>query len=276
MCHGIISNPVVPVTVLQRSHGLFGTRAEAFPEEAENAQSQQPPTHLRPLKFAENPSDSSLAPTSDFAHSAVPRSNINNNAFAEWVAHHGSRGDTDRKKCDRFTLIVSAFHLKEREVLQSYITTVRSLNQVCVNKKSKLTLDKIEVWSDLIAFIASPGNRRSWNYTVRTDKTQVRFFLNCFLIRSLCMAGESWSVCLQFPYEPDYGDRRSLNSSSAADQLVHEVKQRQTAEACFTFLTCIYCFVFKHKPFFSNLVRIDTMDPKMINYSSKTRDLIPV
>lgn len=68
---------------MQRSHGLFGNRAEAFPEEVENVQSQHPPTHLRPLKFAENQSDSSLVPSADFFNAAAPRNNINNNAFAE-------------------------------------------------------------------------------------------------------------------------------------------------------------------------------------------------
>lgn len=74
----------VRAVALQRSHGLFGNRGvEAFPEEVENPQSQHPPTHLRPLKFAENQSDSSLVPSGDFFHGAAPRNNANNNAFAE-------------------------------------------------------------------------------------------------------------------------------------------------------------------------------------------------
>ncbi|XP_010782718.1 calcium channel, voltage-dependent, L type, alpha 1S subunit, b [Notothenia coriiceps] len=44
---------------------------------------------------------------------------------------------------------------------------------------------------------AEPGNLRSWNYFVKTDKTQ-------------------------FPYDPEYGDSQSLSSQTAADQLVQE------------------------------------------------------
>lgn len=33
-------------------------------------------------------------------------------------------------------------------------------------------------------------------------------------------------ISLQFPYEPDYGDRQSLVSGSAADRLVQEVKEQ--------------------------------------------------
>lgn len=38
------------------------------------------------------------------------------------------------------------------------------------------------------------------------------------------MCGRAY-FSLQFPYEPDYGDRQSRSSSAAADQLVQEVKQ---------------------------------------------------
>ncbi|XP_053280478.1 dihydropyridine-sensitive L-type skeletal muscle calcium channel subunit alpha-1 [Pleuronectes platessa] len=44
---------------------------------------------------------------------------------------------------------------------------------------------------------AEPGNRRSWSFPVRTDRTQ-------------------------FPYDPNYGDNQSQSSHTAADQLVHE------------------------------------------------------
>lgn len=71
---------------LQRSHGLFGNRMESFSEEPANVQPQQM-TNLRPLKFSENqpesPPHSSLVPTVDFFSEAAPKSNINNNAFAE-------------------------------------------------------------------------------------------------------------------------------------------------------------------------------------------------
>lgn len=59
-------------------------------------------------------------------------------------------------------------------------------------------------------------------------------FLITSASRSLRTPGENRCVSPQFPYEPDYGDGQSLNSSSAADQLVHEVKLRETAGARFT------------------------------------------
>ncbi|KAA8591084.1 hypothetical protein FQN60_002027 [Etheostoma spectabile] len=48
---------------------------------------------------------------------------------------------------------------------------------------------------------AEPGNLHSWNFTVRTDKTQ-------------------------FPYDPNYGDSQSQSSCTAADQLVQEALEQ--------------------------------------------------
>lgn len=75
----------------QRTHGLFGNRVDSFSTEPDNAQSQQM-TNQRPLKFSEtqpeSPPSSGLVPTTDFFPTMAPKSNINNNAFAEWVPKH--------------------------------------------------------------------------------------------------------------------------------------------------------------------------------------------
>lgn len=72
----------------QRTHGLFGDRVDSFSTETANAQSQQM-THQRPLKFSdsqpESPPSSGLLPTTEFFPTTAPKSNLNNNAFAEWV-----------------------------------------------------------------------------------------------------------------------------------------------------------------------------------------------
>uniref|UniRef100_A0A3P9QCY5 Voltage-dependent L-type calcium channel subunit alpha n=1 Tax=Poecilia reticulata TaxID=8081 RepID=A0A3P9QCY5_POERE len=74
-------------TIYQRSHGLFGNRVESFSAEAADAQSSQM-THQRPLQFSESqsespPNSSALAPGADFFPTTAPKSNTNNNAFAE-------------------------------------------------------------------------------------------------------------------------------------------------------------------------------------------------
>lgn len=72
-------------------------------------------------------------------------------------------------------------------------------------------------------------NLRSWNFTVRTDKTQVTFYHMLIQYEWSSKAGidNVWMhiFSLQFPYEPDYGDRQSQSSSTAADQLVQEVRE---------------------------------------------------
>uniref|UniRef100_A0A4W6F973 Voltage-dependent L-type calcium channel subunit alpha n=1 Tax=Lates calcarifer TaxID=8187 RepID=A0A4W6F973_LATCA len=74
-------------TIFQRSHGLFGNRVDSFSDDPANAQSQQM-TSQRPLKFSESqpespPNSSGLAPTTEFFPTTAPKSNTNNNAFAE-------------------------------------------------------------------------------------------------------------------------------------------------------------------------------------------------
>lgn len=75
---------------LQRSHHLFGNRVESFSTEPANTQSQQV-TNMRPLSFAESQpesppsSASALVSGTEFFPTAPPKSNTNNNAFAEWV-----------------------------------------------------------------------------------------------------------------------------------------------------------------------------------------------
>ncbi len=73
----------------QRTHGLFGNRVDSFSSEPTNAQSQQM-TNQRPLQFSESqpespPNSSALVPTTEFFPTTAPKSNTNNNAFAEWV-----------------------------------------------------------------------------------------------------------------------------------------------------------------------------------------------
>ncbi|KAL7398358.1 hypothetical protein ABVT39_008477 [Epinephelus coioides] len=126
----------------QRMHGLFGNRGEAYSAEPVDAQPQQM-TNQRPLKFSESqpespPDSGALEPTTEFFPTSAPKSNTNNNAFAE-------------------------FSFEREGTPEEFYNPSED---------------------------AEPDNMRSWNFTVRTDRTQ-------------------------FPYEPDY-DR------TAADQLVHE------------------------------------------------------
>uniref|UniRef100_A0A8C6L9P9 Voltage-dependent L-type calcium channel subunit alpha n=1 Tax=Nothobranchius furzeri TaxID=105023 RepID=A0A8C6L9P9_NOTFU len=73
--------------IYQRSHNLFGNRVDSFSSEPANAQQSQV-THQRPLQFSESqsespPNSSVLMPSADFFLTTAPKSNTNNNAFAE-------------------------------------------------------------------------------------------------------------------------------------------------------------------------------------------------
>uniref|UniRef100_A0A3B3CG68 Voltage-dependent calcium channel alpha-1 subunit IQ domain-containing protein n=1 Tax=Oryzias melastigma TaxID=30732 RepID=A0A3B3CG68_ORYME len=73
--------------IFQRSHGLFGNRVDSFAEEPANAQQSQM-TSQRPLQFSESqpespPNSSAFLTDTEFFPTAPPRSNTNNNAFAE-------------------------------------------------------------------------------------------------------------------------------------------------------------------------------------------------
>ncbi|KAM7404696.1 hypothetical protein PAMP_012020 [Pampus punctatissimus] len=74
--------------IYQRTHGLFGNRVESFSTEPTDTQSPQM-TNQRPLKFSESqpdspPNSSALVPTTEFFPTNAPKSNTNNNAFAEF------------------------------------------------------------------------------------------------------------------------------------------------------------------------------------------------
>ncbi|XP_034393185.1 dihydropyridine-sensitive L-type skeletal muscle calcium channel subunit alpha-1-like [Cyclopterus lumpus] len=131
--------------IYHRTHDLFGNRVDSFSTEPVNTQSQQM-TNQRPLKFSESQSESppnsaALVPTMEFFPTIAPKSNTNNNAFAEY-------------SFDREGSPEEFYNLRED---------------------------------------SEPGNLRSWNFTVRTDKTQ-------------------------FPYDPNYDE----SQRTAADQLVQE------------------------------------------------------
>uniref|UniRef100_A0A3Q3A7L1 Voltage-dependent L-type calcium channel subunit alpha n=1 Tax=Kryptolebias marmoratus TaxID=37003 RepID=A0A3Q3A7L1_KRYMA len=74
--------------IYQRSHDLFGDRVHSFSSsEPANSQSAQV-TNQRPLQFSESqsespPNSSALVPSADFFPTTAPKSNTNNNAFAE-------------------------------------------------------------------------------------------------------------------------------------------------------------------------------------------------
>ncbi|XP_035512807.1 dihydropyridine-sensitive L-type skeletal muscle calcium channel subunit alpha-1-like [Morone saxatilis] len=135
--------------IYHRTHGLFGNQVDSFSSETANTQSQQM-TNQRPLQFSESQSESppnsaGSIPTTEFFPTTAPRSNTNNNAFAEF--------SFDREGSPE------EFYNPNED--------------------------------------AEPDNVRSWNFTVRTDRTQ-------------------------FPYDPNYGDSQSQSSRTAADQLVQE------------------------------------------------------
>uniref|UniRef100_A0A669DH26 Voltage-dependent L-type calcium channel subunit alpha n=1 Tax=Oreochromis niloticus TaxID=8128 RepID=A0A669DH26_ORENI len=84
--------------IYQRSHHLFGNRVESFSTEPANTQSQQV-TNMRPLSFAESQpesppsSASALVSGTEFFPTAPPKSNTNNNAFAEHAWNFTVRTD---------------------------------------------------------------------------------------------------------------------------------------------------------------------------------------
>ncbi|MEQ2302250.1 hypothetical protein AMECASPLE_004799 [Ameca splendens] len=140
-------------SIYQRSHGLFGNRVESFSAEAADAQNSQV-TNQRPLQFSESqsespPNSSALVPSADFFPTTAPKSNTNNNAFAEF------------------------FFEREASPEEFYNPSEDE----------------------------EPDLRHSWNFTVRTNKSQ-------------------------FPYEPDYEDSQWGQSKAAADQLVQEALER--------------------------------------------------
>ena len=65
---------------LQRSHSLFGNREDAVSSDAASEHPQHV-TNQRPLKFSD--SQPEAPPHSDLSTPAAPKSNSNNNAFAE-------------------------------------------------------------------------------------------------------------------------------------------------------------------------------------------------
>uniref|UniRef100_A0A3Q0TCE5 Voltage-dependent L-type calcium channel subunit alpha n=1 Tax=Amphilophus citrinellus TaxID=61819 RepID=A0A3Q0TCE5_AMPCI len=84
--------------IYQRSHHLFGNRVESFSAEPANTQSQQM-TNQRPLSFTESQpesppsSASALVPGTEFFPTTPPKSNTNNNAFAEHAWNFTVRTD---------------------------------------------------------------------------------------------------------------------------------------------------------------------------------------
>ncbi|XP_071332271.1 dihydropyridine-sensitive L-type skeletal muscle calcium channel subunit alpha-1-like isoform X2 [Trachinotus anak] len=74
--------------IYQRTHGLFGDRVDPFSSEPTNSPSPQM-TNQRPLKFSETqpespPNSATSIPTTVFFPTTTPKSNTNNNAFAEF------------------------------------------------------------------------------------------------------------------------------------------------------------------------------------------------
>uniref|UniRef100_A0AAQ4PV60 Voltage-dependent L-type calcium channel subunit alpha n=1 Tax=Gasterosteus aculeatus aculeatus TaxID=481459 RepID=A0AAQ4PV60_GASAC len=73
--------------IYRRTHGLFGNRMDSSSTEPVDVQSQQM-TNQRPLMFSESqpespPNSAAFLPTTDFFPTTAPKSNTNNNAFAE-------------------------------------------------------------------------------------------------------------------------------------------------------------------------------------------------
>uniref|UniRef100_A0AAQ4P5B8 Voltage-dependent L-type calcium channel subunit alpha n=1 Tax=Gasterosteus aculeatus aculeatus TaxID=481459 RepID=A0AAQ4P5B8_GASAC len=74
--------------IYRRTHGLFGNRMDSSSTEPVDVQSQQM-TNQRPLMFSESqpespPNSAAFLPTTDFFPTTAPKSNTNNNAFAEF------------------------------------------------------------------------------------------------------------------------------------------------------------------------------------------------
>ena len=80
--------------------------------------------------------------------------------------------------------------------------------------------------------------RRSWNFTVRTNKTQVIILLKLdspsvqYDEQSIYLMHEHLSF-MQFPYDPNYGNSQSLRSHTAADQLVRDVSVKANTTSMF-------------------------------------------
>ncbi|XP_003448283.1 calcium channel, voltage-dependent, L type, alpha 1S subunit, b isoform X2 [Oreochromis niloticus] len=91
--------------IYQRSHHLFGNRVESFSTEPANTQSQQV-TNMRPLSFAESQpesppsSASALVSGTEFFPTAPPKSNTNNNAFAEFSFEREGTPDDFYNPCE--------------------------------------------------------------------------------------------------------------------------------------------------------------------------------
>uniref|UniRef100_A0AAQ4QM08 Voltage-dependent L-type calcium channel subunit alpha n=1 Tax=Gasterosteus aculeatus aculeatus TaxID=481459 RepID=A0AAQ4QM08_GASAC len=73
--------------IYRRTHGLFGNRMDSSSTEPVDVQSQQM-TNQRPLMFSESqpespPNSAAFLPTTDFFPTTAPKSNTNNNAFAD-------------------------------------------------------------------------------------------------------------------------------------------------------------------------------------------------
>ncbi|XP_013766153.1 dihydropyridine-sensitive L-type skeletal muscle calcium channel subunit alpha-1 isoform X1 [Pundamilia nyererei] len=91
--------------IYQRSHHLFGNQVESFSTEPANTQAQQV-TNMRPLSFSESQpesppsSASALVSGTEFFPTAPPKSNTNNNAFAEFSFEREGTPDEFYNPCE--------------------------------------------------------------------------------------------------------------------------------------------------------------------------------
>lgn len=127
----------------QRSHGLFGNRVDSFSAEPTNAQSSQM-TNQRPLQFSEGqpespPNSTALVSSADFFPTTAPKSNTNNNAFAEWVTHTLLNTFNIIYSGGMMSGLFSDFHLKEKIVQKNFTIPVRTEYQVWQTDKVRAT-----------------------------------------------------------------------------------------------------------------------------------------
>uniref|UniRef100_A0A4W6F8G8 Voltage-dependent L-type calcium channel subunit alpha n=1 Tax=Lates calcarifer TaxID=8187 RepID=A0A4W6F8G8_LATCA len=125
-------------TIFQRSHGLFGNRVDSFSDDPANAQSQQM-TSQRPLKFSESqpespPNSSGLAPTTEFFPTTAPKSNTNNNAFAEGLTQKQVKGGLGSLARDAG--FVSVAKKEMAEAMHIPITEMEGVARGILNERS--------------------------------------------------------------------------------------------------------------------------------------------
>lgn len=174
----------------QRTHDLFGNRVDSFSTEPVNTQAQQM-TNQRPLKFSESqpespPNSAAMVPATEFFPTIEPKSNTNNNAFAEWVSKTRRLKDA----CSALTWpmchslsCLSDIHLIEKEVAKTFTTSVTIWSEVIQNvsqmsdNEGRGSVDTFYMLTKPHITFCSKNLEKYFNHVILIQRTHITLLL---------------------------------------------------------------------------------------------------